>query len=91
MNVSADELKQMVGDVDKDGNGTIEFPEFLSMMTAKMVSSLSLLQSWNQQCNNAVVLHSQIKQIRATLAPDVHTEVVSPVHVNIYVNMCCRD
>lgn len=38
MNVSADELKQMVGDVDKDGNGTIEFPEFLSMMTAKMSS-----------------------------------------------------
>merc|ERR1712195_293891 len=38
MNVSADELKKMVGDVDKDGNGTIEFPEFLSMMTAKMSS-----------------------------------------------------
>lgn len=26
----------MVADVDKDGNGTIEFAEFLSMMTAKM-------------------------------------------------------
>merc|ERR1711959_620383 len=36
MDVSAEELKKMVGDVDKDGNGTIEFPEFLSMMTAKM-------------------------------------------------------
>jgi len=38
MSVTADELKKMVGDVDKDGNGTIEFPEFLSMMTAKMSS-----------------------------------------------------
>jgi len=36
MDVSADELKKMVGDVDKDGNGTIEFAEFLGMMTAKM-------------------------------------------------------
>merc|ERR1712072_193983 len=36
MDVSAEELKKMVSDVDKDGNGTIEFPEFLSMMTAKM-------------------------------------------------------
>jgi centrin-1 len=36
MDVSAEERKKMVGDVDKDGNGTIEFPEFLAMMTAKM-------------------------------------------------------
>merc|ERR1711937_891177 len=30
------ELKAMVTDVDNDGNGTIEFAEFLGMMTAKM-------------------------------------------------------
>merc|ERR1712185_378276 len=30
------ELKKMVSDVDNDGNGTIEFAEFLSMMTGKM-------------------------------------------------------
>merc|ERR1711998_319438 len=30
------ELKNMVTDVDNDGNGTIEFSEFLMMMTAKM-------------------------------------------------------
>merc|ERR1711988_926725 len=30
------ELKKMVSDVDNDGNGTIEFSEFLMMMTAKM-------------------------------------------------------
>merc|ERR1712139_553098 len=29
-------LKKMVSDVDNDGNGTIEFVEFLSMMTGKM-------------------------------------------------------
>ena len=31
-----DEIKKMIADIDKDGNGTIEFDEFLAMMTAKM-------------------------------------------------------
>merc|ERR1711939_104423 len=34
--VKNEELKKMVTDVDNDGNGTIEFSEFLGMMTAKM-------------------------------------------------------
>ena len=31
-----DEIKKMIADIDKDGNGTIDFEEFLTMMTAKM-------------------------------------------------------
>merc|ERR1712046_373445 len=34
--VKNEELKKMVSDVDNDGNGTIEFGEFLQMMTGKM-------------------------------------------------------
>ncbi|XP_010021851.1 PREDICTED: calmodulin, striated muscle-like, partial [Nestor notabilis] len=30
------ELQDMVGEVDADGNGTIDFPEFLSLMARKM-------------------------------------------------------
>merc|ERR1711998_232796 len=41
MDVTPEELKKMVSDVDKDGNGTIEFAEFLSMMTAKMARTAS--------------------------------------------------
>ena len=33
------ELKKMITDVDADGSGSVEFPEFLQMMTAKMGSS----------------------------------------------------
>lgn len=32
-------IYQMIADIDKDGNGTIDFDEFLDMMTAKMVST----------------------------------------------------
>merc|ERR1712007_272497 len=36
LEVKNEELKKMVTDVDNDGNGTIEFAEFLAMMTGKM-------------------------------------------------------
>ena len=31
-----DEIKKMIADIDKDGNGNIDFEAFLAMMTAKM-------------------------------------------------------
>ena len=31
-------IYQMIADIDKDGDGTIDFDEFLDMMTAKMVN-----------------------------------------------------
>ena len=34
--VKNEELKKIVSDIDGDGNGTIEFSEFLEMMTGKM-------------------------------------------------------
>lgn len=34
--LSETELRDMVNEVDQDGNGTIEFNEFLQMMSKKM-------------------------------------------------------
>ena len=31
-----EEIRQMISDIDKDGSGTIDFDEFLEMMTVKM-------------------------------------------------------
>lgn len=31
-----DEIKKMISDVDKDGSGTIDFTEFLEVLTEKM-------------------------------------------------------
>ena len=48
------ELQDMINEVDADGNGTIDFPEFLSLMAKKMkvrfwhsvFSSLTLERRW---------------------------------------------
>ena len=44
-------IYQMIGDIDKDGSGSIDFDEFLDMMTAKMVcdivSTSSTIVAWS--------------------------------------------
>ena len=44
------ELQDMINEVDADGNGTIDFPEFLSMMARKMVCNKTLFVSWLYIC-----------------------------------------
>lgn len=39
-----EEIKQMIADIDKEGSGTIDYVDFLNMMTHKMVS-VSLKQT----------------------------------------------
>merc|ERR1712166_900350 len=34
--IGNDELKKMVSDIDTDGNGSVEFKEFMGMVTGKM-------------------------------------------------------
>ena len=38
-----EEIAKMIADIDKDGGGTIDFQEFLGMMTAKMVRRVSCM------------------------------------------------
>ena len=35
-----EEIKKMIADVDKEGTGTIEYQDFLDLMTVKMVNPL---------------------------------------------------
>jgi hypothetical protein len=40
----------MIGDIDKDGSGSIDFEEFLDMMTAKMVGECANSRIWSIFC-----------------------------------------
>jgi calmodulin len=45
------ELQDMISEVDADGNGTIDFPEFLMLMARKMKASIRLAcfrAAWRQ-------------------------------------------
>lgn len=39
-----DDIKKMIADIDKEGSGTIDFSDFLSMMTVKMVSMSNVMK-----------------------------------------------
>lgn len=41
-----EEIKKMIADIDKEGSGTIDFEDFLAMMTQKMVGILNR-NSWD--------------------------------------------
>lgn len=47
-----EEIKKMIADIDKEGSGTIDFSDFLSMMTLKMVSVIQLLDKTWKVCRN---------------------------------------
>ena len=40
--VKKDEIKKMVDDLDRDGDGSVDFDEFMAMMSGKMVSDILL-------------------------------------------------
>ena len=45
-----EEIKKMIADIDKDGSGTIDFDEFLQMMTAKMVPNCAAAPDLHDAC-----------------------------------------
>ena len=50
-NPSKEELDDMINDVDSDGNGTIEFGEFLNLMSRKLkVKKKYILNISNTKC-----------------------------------------
>lgn len=40
-----EEIKKMIADIDKEGSGTIDFEDFLAMMTQKMVRIILIFQT----------------------------------------------
>ena len=54
------ELQDMINEVDADGNGTIDFPEFLTMMARKMKDTDSeeeIREAFRGQCSSMTSLY----------------------------------
>lgn len=65
---SIDDLKEMIKEVDKDGNGTIEFDEFLTLMECKMKdddSEEELMEAFKvfDKGNLGLISKNDIKQV----------------------------
>ena len=62
-----EEIKKMIADIDKDGSGTIDFEEFLQMMTAKMGerdSREEIMKAFRLFDDDETVGYSQVKRTR---------------------------
>jgi hypothetical protein len=72
-----EEVNKMISDIDKDGSGTIDFAEFLGMMTAKMVRRACprVWAYWRLQCYRGMSVAS---------APTFFLRVC------MFVYACCR-
>merc|ERR1711998_574802 len=62
--VKNEELKKMVSDVDNDGNGTIEFAEFLEMMTGKWARRTPVRTS--RRCSSSSMMTTPTRSPSAT-------------------------
>merc|ERR1711934_301546 len=62
--VKNEELKKMVSDVDNDGNGTIEFAEFLEMMTARWARRTPVRTS--RRCSSSSMMTTPTRSPSAT-------------------------
>ena len=71
-NPTAAELQDMINEVDADGNGTIDFPEFLTMMARKMHNidpEQELKEAFKvfDRDGNGFVSASELRQVMANL------------------------
>lgn len=70
-----EEIKKMIATIDKEGSGTIDYSDFLSMMTLKMVSVVCFLE--NENCNielwkDSLPVHANIFNIQKLQPPQIN-------------------
>lgn len=84
------ELQDMINEVDADGNGTIDFPEFLNLMARKMKVNLScapVFFSWMCQLCRVMLPSSMFREL-LFLGPvmmGTYVYTYNMIGVNIYI------
>eukprot|EP00440_Ansanella_granifera_P053452 gb/GFBE01057950.1/.p1 GENE.gb/GFBE01057950.1/~~gb/GFBE01057950.1/.p1 ORF type:complete len:166 (+),score=79.35 gb/GFBE01057950.1/:1-498(+) len=76
-----EELKAMIGEVDEDGSGNIEFPEFLKLMASKLQdtdSAEEMQEAFNifDQDKSGSVTAAELKHVMNNLGEQVTNEEV---------------
>uniref|UniRef100_A0A2I3H0E5 EF-hand domain-containing protein n=1 Tax=Nomascus leucogenys TaxID=61853 RepID=A0A2I3H0E5_NOMLE len=80
------ELQDMINEVDADGNGTVDFPEFLTMMARKMKDTDSEEEIRDAFCVfgkdgngyiSAIELHHVMKNLGDNLTDDEFVQMIT--------------
>lgn len=59
-----EEIKKMIGEVDKDGTGKISFADFLTVMTQKMVDMCCI--AFNSMLLKSCIVRSKVLSLFST-------------------------
>lgn len=76
------ELQDMINEVDADGNGTIDFPEFLTMMARKMRDTDSeeeIKEAFKvfDRDNNGFISAAELKHVMISIGAFVHPSLLA--------------
>ena len=80
-NASEEELKQMIREVDLDGNGTIDFKEFLCLMVKKMKGTdteeelIEAFKVFDRDGNDYITAH-ELRYIMSSLGEDIKPQEI---------------
>ena len=80
-NPSEEELKQMIREVDLDGNGTIDFKEFLCLMVKKMKGTdteeelIEAFKVFDRDGNDYITAH-ELRYIMSSLGEDIKPQEI---------------
>lgn len=86
-----EEIKKMIADIDKEGSGTIDFNDFLSMMTQKMVKKKekmvrNIMYEKTLICNNIVIKNKLKNNNKQFLNVNRHISVRFPIPPPLLMN-----
>ena len=77
------ELQDMINEVDADGNGTIDFPEFLTMMARKMKDTDSEEEIRYTHAHACITLHASCMHLTSWIS-NIHLACILQVVCNIH-------
>lgn len=81
-----EEIKKLIADADKDGNGTIDFDDFLSLMTSKMGerdSREEIIKAFKlfDDDNTGTITFKNLKRVAKELGENLTDEELQEVRV----------